>query len=137
MTLRRLCLYPLFAVSLLATSVHSYAADPTTQLGKWYSALESANANALGDMLTSDAKIMLKDLDITQDRDAFLGSMSDWALSIEGGALRHKILSASDSEAVVEVCYDFTENDILMRESFTFDGDQIQRQEQQQLANKC
>ena len=137
MTLRRLYLYHVFAVSLLATSIHSHAADPTVQVDQWYAALQSADAEALGGMLSSDAKIVLKDLDITQDRDAFLGSMSDWALSIEGGALRHKVLSASDTEAVIEVCYDFTENDILMRESFTFDGDQIQRQVQQQLADKC
>jgi len=137
MILRKLYLYPAFAMSLLAMSAQSHAADPTAQIDKWYAALQSADAEALGGMLSRDAKIVLKDLDITQDRDAFLGSMNDWALSIEGGALRHKMLSASDTEAIVEVCYDFTENDILMRESFTFDGDQIQRQVQQQLADKC
>lgn len=113
------------------------ASDPAAQIENWYKALEIADAEALSAMLHTDAKIVLKNLDITQNRDAFLNSMSDWAQTIEGGALRYKLLNVSSTEAVVEVCYDFPENDILMQERFILNGDKIIEQEQEQRADTC
>lgn len=128
---------PFFAFAFIVVAPLAHASDMDDRVIAWYAALEKADARALSTMLSSDAEIILKDVNITQDRETFLNSMEDWALSIEGGSLRHKILSTDATTARMEVCYDFSENDILMRETLIFEGTEIIRHEQEQLANKC
>lgn len=125
------------ALSTLIAAPLAQASDIKTTINQWYTALEQADDKTLSTLLADNAEIVLKDVGITQDRQTFLKSMTDWADAIEGGALRHKIISQNDAQATIEVCYDFAENDILMREIFTFDGAQIIRQDQEQLDNAC
>ena len=127
------------SLSLILTPAHNiaFAGGHSVPINQWYEALESANAEKLKPLLAEGAEIVLQDLDITQTRDEFLNSMDEWKDAIEGGALRHKILSDNDNRFVVEVCYDFAENDILMKETFSMADGKIAKQVQSQLGDSC
>lgn len=123
------------ALSLLSAPM--LAGGHIAIIDQYYAALQSADAGALAPLMAPKAEIILEDLDIIQTRDEFLASMDDWKVAIEGGELRHAITKRSDGIITVEVCYDFTDNNILVQERFTLNGGLITRQTQTQLDDDC
>ena len=59
---------------------------------------------------------------VTQNKTEFLGTMGEWRIAIAGGGIRHKVEKAEGDATTVLACYDFAENDILMRETFRIAG---------------
>lgn len=123
------------ALSLLASPI--IAGGHTAIIDQWYTALQSADATAFEPLLAPEAEIILGDLDIIQSREEFLSSMDDWKIAIEGGEVRHTITDTADDVITVEVCYDFTENNILMQERFALEAGLVIRQTQTQLGDDC
>ena len=121
----------------LVAPLPGFAASAAETLDRWYAMLNAANADGLAALLSDDARIRLDDLGIEQDKSEFLASMDEWRVAVAGAGIRHRIEREGGVEATVLVCYDFAENDILMRETFRFAGDLIIETTQTQLAQDC
>jgi len=125
----------ILAAALLAPPA-GFASGPET-LDRWYAMLNAANADGLAALLADDARIKLNDLGIEQSKAEFLASMDEWRVAVAGAGIRHRIEGADAALTTVLACYDFAENDILMRETFRFAGDLIVENTQTQLAQDC
>ena len=75
-----------------------------------------------------EAVIELEDVGIKQNKTEFLGTMGEWRIAIAGGGIRHKVEKTEGDVTTVLACYDFAENDILMRETFKIDSRADHRQ---------
>lgn len=121
----------------LVAPLPGFAASAAETLDRWYAMLNAANDDGLAALLSDDARIRLDGLGIEQDKSEFLASMDEWRVAVAGAGIRHRIEREAGVEATVLVCYDFAENDILMRETFRFAGDLIIETTQTQLAQDC
>lgn len=135
-------------VGALALSVGASAAlsqdrvDRSVAVNSWFASLapgiaEQAAAQTAGAMLADEATIALMDLGITMNRDEYIDSLAQWSDLIEGGSIAHRIEGASAELASAVVCYRFSGNDQLNRESFRFDGDKIIAVVAVKLADDC
>lgn len=113
------------------------AADPAEVLERWYEALMQPDRAALEAMLDENASITLEDLGISQTRAEFIESMDEWEDAVEGASEEHRLDSTVGDAITMLVCYRFPDNDLLMRESFTFAGDTITRSTQTTVAENC
>lgn len=127
----------LAAALLAATMLSPARADDAAVVDAWYDALLRADRDQLAKLLTDDAVVKLQDLGLEQSRGDFIGSMDEWATAVEGAQIRHKLEKDEAGVATVIACYDFPDNDILMRETFRIAGDKISESEQVTLADNC
>ena len=127
----------LFAAALLSTPVPSFAAGNDDIITRWYSMLVAANEDGLASLLSDKVVIKLEDIGITQNKSEFLGTMGEWRIAIAGGGIRHKVEKADGDATTVLACYDFAENDILIRETFKIDGGLISENTQSRVADDC
>jgi hypothetical protein len=123
------------AACLLA-SVAS-AATPDDTITRWYAMLVAANEDGLAKALSDDAVIRLTDIGRMQSKAEFLGTLGEWRIAIAGGGIRHKVEKTEGDVTTVLACYDFAENDILMRESFRISGGLITENTQARVAEDC
>ena len=63
--------------------------------------------------------------------------MGEWRIAIAGGGIRHKVEKADGDVTTVLACYDFAENDILIRETFKIDSGLITENSQTRVAEDC
>ena len=99
--------------------------------------LVAANEDGLGSLLSDKVVIKLEDIGITQNKSEFLGTMGEWRIAIAGGGIRHKVEKTDGDATIVLACYDFAENDILIRETFRIDGGLISENTQSRVADDC
>ena len=99
--------------------------------------LVAANEDGLASLLSDKAVIKLEDIGITQNKSEFLGTMGEWRIAIAGGGIRHKVEKTDGAVTTVLACYDFAENDILIRETFKIDGGLIGENTQSRVADDC
>jgi len=121
------------AVSLLPAS----AASNDEVIDRWYAMLVAANADGLSQLLADNVKIKLDDLGIEQNKAEFLGSMDEWKVAVAGAGIRHKVEGADGPVTTVLACYDFAENDILIRETFRIESGLITENTQTNVAEDC
>lgn len=122
---------------LLAALAGPAFADPAAVVDRWYDALLKADRAALAALLADDAVIRLNDLGLEQDQAAFIASMDEWESAVQGATIRHRIENATGDTATVLACYDFPDNDILMRETFRIAGDEVAESTQDTVADNC
>ncbi len=127
----------LFVSALLSTLTPSLAAGNDDIITRWYSMLVAANEDGLASLLSDKAVIKLEDIGITQNKSEFLGTMGEWRIAIAGGGIRHKVEKSDGDVTTVLACYDFAENDILIRETFKIDGGLIGENTQSRVADDC
>lgn len=127
----------LAALLLAATMLSPALADDKAVVDAWYAALLKADRGQLAQLLADDAVVKLDDLGLEQSRGDFIGSMDEWATAVEGAQIRHKLEKDEDGVATVIACYDFPDNDILMRETFRIAGDKITESTQVTVADNC
>src|SRR3954462_12039498 len=108
--------------ALLSALSPAPAADNDDIIPRWYSMLVAANEDGLASLLSDKVVIKLEDIGISQNKSEFLGTMGEWRIAIAGGGIRHKVEKTEGDVTTVRACYDFAENDILMRETFRIDG---------------
>ncbi|EBX4816798.1 nuclear transport factor 2 family protein, partial [Salmonella enterica subsp. enterica serovar Newport] len=106
-------------------------------LARWYALLQHADANALSGLMARNARVQLVDLGVTQTKQEFLGSMSEFAQAMKGGKIRYRVERAAANSASALVCYNFASNDVLARESFTFQQGLIATSVQETVAQDC
>lgn len=104
---------------------------------RWYAALLQADRAALMELLTDDATIRLDDLGVTQSKDEFIASMNEWQSAVKGAAIRHRIDSEAGDTVAVLACYDFPNNDMAMRETFTTRDGRIVANTQMTIGEDC
>jgi len=127
----------LFAVGLLASLAPCRAEVPDETITRWYAMLTAANEDGLAKLLSDDVKIKLTGVDMTQTKAQFLGTMSEWRIAIAGGGIRHKAEKTEGDATTVRACYDFADNDILMRETFRIVGGLIVENTQTEIGDNC
>ncbi len=127
----------LAALLLAATMLSPALADDKAVVDAWYAALLKADRGQLAQLLADDAVVKLEDLGLEQSRGDFIGSMDEWATAVEGAQIRHKLEKDEGGVATVIACYDFPDNDILMRETFRIAGDKITESTQVTVADNC
>jgi hypothetical protein len=127
----------LAAVALLPSLAPCRAGAPDETIGRWYAMLIAANEDGLAKLLSDDAKIRLTGIDMTQTKAQFLGTMSEWRIAIAGGGIRHKLEKTEGDTSTVRACYDFADNDILMRETFRIVGGLIVENTQTEIGDSC
>ena len=125
----------LAALLLAATMLSPAFADDKAVVDAWYAAGLKADRGQLAQLLADDAVVKLEDLGLEQSRGDFIGSMDEWATAVEGAQIRHKLEKDEDGVATVIACYDFPDNDILMRETFRIAGDKITESTQVTVAD--
>lgn len=104
---------------------------------RWYAALLQADRTALSDLLADDATVRLDDLGVTQSKDEFIASMDEWQSAAKGATIRHRVESEVGDTVAVLTCYDFPNNDMAMRETFTTKDDRIVVNTQMTIGEDC
>ena len=132
---------PAFRILALVAALFS-ALTPSLAAGndtitRWYSMLVAANEDGLASLLADKVVIKLEDIGITQNKSEFLGTMGEWRIAIAGGGIRHKVEKTDGDVTTVVACYDFAENDILIRETFKIDSGLIIENSQTRVAEDC
>jgi hypothetical protein len=127
----------LVAAALLASLAPCRAETPDETISRWYAMLIAANEDGLAKLLSDDVKIKLTGVDMTQTKAEFLGTMSEWRIAIAGGGIRHKVEKTEGDTTTVRACYDFADNDILMRETFKIAGGLIVENTQTAIGDDC
>ena len=127
----------LVAAALLASLAPCRAETPDETISRWYAMLIAANEDGLAKLLSDDVKIKLTGVDMTQTKAQFLGAMSEWRIAIAGGGIRHKVEKTEGDTTTVRACYDFADNDILMRETFKIAGGLIVENTQTAIGDDC
>jgi hypothetical protein len=125
-----------FAIAFIfLTSFPASADEPVIQ--RWYEALLAVDREGLSAVLAEDARIRLDDLGIEQTKAEFIASMDEWQGAVAGAQIRHKVEAAQGKTTTVVACYDFPENDILMRETFSISDGLITENTQATVAEDC
>jgi hypothetical protein len=127
----------LAVAALLSALTPSLAAGNDDIITRWYSMLVAANEDGLASLLSDKVVIKLEDIGITQNKAEFLGTMGEWRIAIAGGGIRHKVEKTDGDVTTVLACYDFAENDILIRETFKIDDGLIGENTQARVADDC
>ena len=121
-------------VAALATPA---LAGPAETVSAWYEALLKVDRDAIGSMLAPGAMVKLEDLGVTQTRDEYIAALDEWEDAVAGATIRHRIEGTEGDVTTVLACYDFPENDILIRETFDIAGEQIAGNTQTTIADNC
>ncbi|MDG4883333.1 DUF4440 domain-containing protein [Mesorhizobium sp. WSM4884] len=135
--MRRHFRHALLAAVALLFSLLAARADDGAIIDRWYSALLAADRTELSALLADDARMTLEDLGVFQDKQEFIDSIDQWQDAVAGAAIRHRIEKSENGETTVLACYDFPENDTLMRETFTVVAGRITASTQTAVAQDC
>ncbi|MDG4904880.1 nuclear transport factor 2 family protein [Mesorhizobium sp. WSM4898] len=125
------------AAALLLSATICASADDSAVIDRWYSALLVADRTELSELLSEEVHMKLDDVGVVQDKQEFLASIDEWQGAVAGAAIRHRIEKSEKGETTVLACYDFPENDTLMRETFTVVGGRITASTQTAVAQDC
>ncbi|MDX8478303.1 nuclear transport factor 2 family protein [Mesorhizobium sp. VK24D] len=129
--------HAVFAAVALLISLLAARADDSAIIDRWYSALLAADRTGLSALLTDDARMTLEDLGVVQSKQEFIDSIDQWQDAVAGAAIRHRIEKSENGVTTVIACYDFPENDTLMRETFTVADGRITASTQTAIAQDC
>jgi hypothetical protein len=121
-------------LALLATAS---AVAQESIVDRWYAALLKADGAALSELLANDATIRLDDIGVTQSKAEFIASMDEWQTAVKGAKIRHKIEAEMGDTIAVRTCYDFPNNDMTTRETFTTKNGLIMANTQMTIGENC
>ncbi|MDF1608256.1 nuclear transport factor 2 family protein [Hoeflea sp. YIM 152468] len=130
-------------ISMLVVGVLIAASPATAQsslLDRWYTALFDVNRVAIADLLADDAVITLEDLDVTQTKTEFIESLDEWEEVAKDANLAWQLEEGTGADATkssVLVCYQFPDNEMMIREVFTFADGKIARSVQTTVSDSC
>jgi hypothetical protein len=125
------------AATLLLCTIGRASADDGAVIDRWYSALLVADRTELSDLLADDVRMKLDDIGVVQTKRDFIASIDEWQGAVAGAAIRHRVEKRENGQTTVLACYDFPNNDTLMRETFTVAGGRITASTQTAVAQDC
>ncbi len=106
-------------------------------VSRWYDALRTGDSAAFGELVADAASIELKASGIVQTRDEFIASLDDWAQLATQGQILVRPVSATQNEAVAEVCYRFPGAERMNRETFSLADGKVTRLVQEEAGAGC
>lgn len=127
---------PVLALSFSA----AVAVAQSSLLDRWYTALFDVNRVAIADLLADDAVINLEDLGVSQTRDEFIASLDEWEEAVKDANIAWQLEEgaiADDGQATALVCYQFPDNELLIREVFVFRDGKIAGSTQTTAGDSC
>jgi len=116
------------------------ASAQNTLLDRWYTALFDVNRVAIADLLAEDVIINLEDLGVTQTKAEFIESLDEWEEVAKNANLAWQLeegTEAGPNEASVLVCYQFPDNEMMIREVFGFRESKIISSVQTTVGDSC
>ena len=125
------------AATLLLCTIGRASADDGAVIDRWYSALLVADRTELSGLLADDVRMKLDDIGVVQTKRDFIASIDEWQGAVAGAAIRHRVEKRENGQTTVLACYDFPNNDTLMRETFTVAGGRITASTQTAVAQDC
>ncbi len=111
--------------------------EPPQVVERWYAALGSVNRRNFGELISDDAKIVLKDLGIEQTKQEFITALTEWNRVTRNANIIYRYQTIEEGTASALVCYRFRSNEQLNLESFTFSGEQITGSVQEFKGDSC
>jgi len=118
----------------------SLASAQNTLLDRWYTALFDVNRLAIADLLAEDVVINLEDLGVTQTKAEFIESLDEWEDVVKNANLAWQLeegAEVNENEASVLVCYQFPDNELMIREVFGFRETKIISSVQTTVGDSC
>lgn len=118
----------------------SVATAQNTLLDRWYTALFDVNRVAIADLLAEDVIINLEDLGVTQTKAEFIESLDEWEEVAKNANLAWQLEEDAEvgpNEASVLVCYQFPDNEMMIREVFGFRDSKITSSVQTTVGDSC
>ena len=125
------------AMLALSTVVSVSGNTLTKPVGQWFEALQKGDAETIGQIVSENATIELRDLGITQTRTEFIDSLDQWVELNSGATILTRQVSVSDGVVVVEVCYRFASNETYNRESYKVADGLITSSVQEKIGDSC
>ena len=118
----------------------SSAPAQSSLLDRWYTALFDINRVAIADLLAEDAVITLEDLGVTQTKAEFIEALDEWEEAVENANLAWQLEAGTEADATkasVLVCYQFPDNETMIREVFGFRDSKIVSSVQTTVGDSC
>lgn len=109
-------------------------------LERWYTALFDVDREALSELLAEEAVIQLEDLGVTQTKAEYIASLDEWEEIARNTNFAWQIDAEAPQEAdqaTALVCYQFPDNDLMMREIFSFGDGKITGSVQSTVGDTC
>ena len=125
------------AATLLLCTIGRASADDGAVIDRWYSALLVADRTELSDLLADDVRMKLDDIGVVQTKQDFIASIDEWQGAVAGAAIRHRVEKRENGQTTVLACYDFPNNDTLIRATLTVAGGRITASTQTAVAQDC
>lgn len=116
------------------------ASAQSSLLDRWYTALFDVNRVAIADLLADDAVITLEDLDVTQTKAEFVEALDEWEDVVKTANLAWQLEEGTEADATqasVLVCYQFPDNEMMIREVFAFRDAKIASSVQTTVSDSC
>ena len=126
----------LFGLLLSTSSVTAQS----SLLDRWYTALFDVNRVAIADLLSEDAVINLEDLGVTQTKAEFIEALDEWEDVVKTANLAWQLEEGAEADATkasVLVCYQFPDNEMMIREVFGFRDAKIVSSVQTTVDDSC
>ena len=124
----------------LLLSVSTPAIAQSSLLDRWYTALFDVNRVAIADLLAEDAVINLEDLGVTQTKAEFIEALDEWEEVAKNANLAWQLEEGTEADvttASVLVCYQFPDNEMMIREVFGFRDTKIISSVQTTVGDSC
>ncbi|MBV1761105.1 nuclear transport factor 2 family protein [Hoeflea sp.] len=128
------------ALALAVALSGSTAVAQTPLLERWYTAMFDVNRVAIADLLADDAVVTLEDLGISQTKAEYLEALDEWEDIVKTANFAWQVeedATADDTRATVLVCYQFPDNELMIREAFTFRDGKIISSVQTTVSDSC
>jgi hypothetical protein len=109
-------------------------------LDRWYAALFDADREAISELLSDNATIRLQDLGVTQTKTEFIAALDEWEEIVQTANFAWQIdaeAAQDPNQATALVCYQFPDNELMIREVFSFDGGRITGSVQSTVSDSC
>jgi len=151
-TFKTFCIGSTIAVGLGITCAHAgdinKRIDAIVVINGFYDLLADQSAarnnldayqQSVASRLTSAATIELTDLGVTQTAEEFVDGLELFHEALDGGALAWRVEPADDSDGEFSalVCYSFSSNSVLNRETVVLENGMISEIRQTPVADHC
>jgi len=120
-----------------AQSVDEIIVEPPRVVERWFAALGSVSRRDFGELISEDARIVLKGRGIEQSKPEFIAALDEWDKSTKNANIVYRYETIEEGNASVLVCYRFATKEQLIEERFTFAGDQITGSVQEPQGDSC
>ena len=137
---RAMYVFVLVLTNMLGSAMVVRADTQNSLLDVWYTALFDVNRVTLTQLLADNAEIRIEDIGITQSKAEFLESMDEWQDIADSANFAWQLdpdAPVDATRATALVCYQFPENEVLIRDAFTFEDGKILSDVQTKLGDSC